>query len=180
MVDSMTLTRQEREQAIHKAAHAALSWNRRTGRKVALAESCTGGMICAALTDIAGSSDVLTAGFVTYSNCAKQQILGVCATIFETFGAVSVECAQAMAAGAIKNSDADVAVAVTGIAGPGGGTAKKPVGLVVFARIERNQNSQNNKEAFVRPVRFDLEDRTAIRCAATLFALELLHPDSPG
>ena len=101
--------------------------------KVATAESCTGGLIAAALTEIAGSSDVVDRGFVTYSNDAKMQMLGVSAESIHRFGAVSQAVAKEMAYGALVNSMADITVAVTGIAGPGGGTADKPVGTVWIA-----------------------------------------------
>ncbi len=110
--------------------------NRAAGRTVALAESCTGGLVAAALTEIPGSSDVFGAGFVTYSNEAKMRLLKVNSDVLETFGAVSIAVAWSMAQGALANSDADVAVAITGIAGPGGGSEKKPVGTVVFARAD--------------------------------------------
>src|ERR1700722_9361067 len=99
---------------------------------LATAESCTGGMVAAALTDIAGSSTVVERGFVTYSNRAKAQLLGIDPALIEAKGAVSKEVAEAMARGALANSATDVAVAVTGIAGPGGGSPEKPVGLVWF------------------------------------------------
>ena len=155
-------------------ATTVLATNRAAGRKVAVAESCTGGMVAAALTDIAGCSDVFTAGFVTYSGHAKQTQLGVSSEILETFGEVSPATAWAMAAGVLTNSDADVAVAITGIAGPGGGSEKKPVGQVVFARALRDQNPD---DYFTQRVQFDGTDRAAIRHAATLFALDLLQPD---
>jgi nicotinamide-nucleotide amidase len=104
---------------------------------VATAESCTGGLVAGALTDIAGSSDVVDCGFVTYSNTAKQSLLGVSAVTLNRHGAVSAETAAAMAKGALKNSQADIAVAITGIAGPGGGSKEKPVGLVHFAVAAR-------------------------------------------
>ena len=97
---------------------------------LATAESCTGGLIAGLITSVSGSSDVFDAGFVTYSNTAKTRMIGVPAPLIERFGAVSAEVAAAMAMGALENSDADIAVAVTGIAGPGGGSAAKPVGLV--------------------------------------------------
>src|SRR3546814_928987 len=106
-------------------ATAVLADNRAAGRRIAVAESCTSGMVSAALTDIAGSSDVFSAGFVTYSGHAKQSQLDVSSEILETFGEVSLATAWAMAAGVLANSDADVAVAITGIAGPGGGSEKK-------------------------------------------------------
>ena len=115
-------------------ADQVLAENRNLGRRIATAESCTGGMVAAALTEIAGSSDVFERGFVTYSNEAKMEMLGVSEDVISTFGAVSVATAWAMALGALMHSDADVAVSITGVAGPGGATANKPVGLVVFAR----------------------------------------------
>lgn len=155
-------------------ATSVLSGNRAVGRKIAVAESCTGGMVSAALTDIAGSSDVFSAGFITYSAHAKRAQLDVSSEIIETFGEVSLATAWAMAAGALANSDADVAVAITGIAGPGGGSEKKPVGQVVFARALREQDPD---DYFTQRVQFESTDRAAIRQAATLFALDLLQPD---
>lgn len=155
-------------------ATTVLAKNRAAGRKVAVAESCTGGMVSAALTDIAGSSDVFSAGFVTYSGHAKQSQLDVSSEIIETFGEVSLATAWAMAAGALANSDADIAVAITGIAGPGGGSEKKPVGQVVFARALRGQNPD---DYFSQRVQFESTDRAAIRHHATLFALDLLQPE---
>lgn len=160
--------------ARNNLATTVLADNRAAGRRVAVAESCTGGMVSAALTDIAGSSDVFSAGFITYSGHAKQTQLGVSREILETFGEVSLATAWAMAAGALANSDADVAVAITGIAGPGGGSEKKPVGQVVFARALRDQDPD---DYFTQRVQFESTDRAAIRHAATLFALELLQPD---
>ena len=155
-------------------ATVVLTANRVEGRRIAVAESCTGGMVCAALTDIAGSSDVFSAGFITYSADAKQKQLDVSSEILETFGEVALATAWAMAAGALANSDADVAVAITGIAGPGGGSERKPVGLVVFARALRGQDPD---DYFTQRVQFESTDRAAIRQAATLFALDLLQPD---
>ena len=155
-------------------ATTVLASNRAAGRKVAVAESCTGGMVSVALTDIAGSSDVFSAGFVTYSGHAKQSQLGVSSEILETFGEVSLATAWAMATGALANSDADVAVAITGITGPGGGSEKKPVGQVVFARALRGQDPD---DYFTQRVQFESTDRAAIRHHATLFALDLLQPE---
>src|SRR5580698_10606896 len=104
---------------------------------LATAESCTGGLIAGALTEIAGSSDVVERGFVTYSNAAKTELLGVPAALIDTEGAVSEPVARRMAEGALAHSAADLAVSVTGIAGPGGGTDKKPVGLVWFGLARR-------------------------------------------
>ncbi len=120
------------------AATALLELCRARGLKVATAESCTGGLVAGALTEIAGSSDVVDRGFVTYSNAAKQQMLGVSAGIIDEYGAVSRQTAQAMVRGALGHADADLAVAITGIAGPGGGSADKPVGLVHFAAASRS------------------------------------------
>lgn len=114
-------------------AAALLDAYRRRGMKLATAESCTGGLVAALLTEIAGSSDVVERGFVTYSNEAKQELLGVTAPTLAAYGAVSEQTAREMAAGTLRNSRADVAVSVTGIAGPGGGSELKPVGLVHFA-----------------------------------------------
>jgi nicotinamide-nucleotide amidase len=120
------------------AATAVLDLCRARGLKVATAESCTGGLVAGALTEIAGSSDVVDRGFVTYSNEAKQQVLGVPTETLRTHGAVSRQTAEAMARGALGQGGADVVVAITGIAGPGGGSADKPVGLVHFAAASRS------------------------------------------
>lgn len=145
--------------------------NAAQGRRVALAESCTGGLVSAALTEIAGSSAVLDRGFVTYSNEAKQQVLGVAEDILATFGAVSAATAWAMALGALERSEADVAVAISGIAGPDGGTDMKPVGLVVFARCIRGSEEVDAEERTL-----DGSSRAAVRHQAALAALELLLP----
>jgi len=118
-------------------AEAVLAECRALGWKIATAESCTGGLIAGALTAIAGSSDVVDRGFVTYSNEAKVEMLGVEPALIEAVGAVSEEVARAMAFGALENSHADVTVAVTGVAGPGGGSVEKPVGLVWFGLATR-------------------------------------------
>lgn len=156
-------------------ARRVVEENRAAGRRIALAESCTGGLVAAALTEIPGSSAVLDRGFVTYSNEAKQECLGVSSDIIETFGAVSIACAWAMAEGALRNSRADVAVAVSGIAGPEGGTQLKPVGTVVFARAERG--GARDPDGDLRTL--GGSDRSAIRLQAALAALELLLPDQP-
>jgi nicotinamide-nucleotide amidase len=145
--------------------------NAALGRKIVLAESCTGGLVAAALTEIAGSSAVLDRAIICYSNEAKREMLGVCDDILDTFGAVSVATAWAMAQGALKHSNADVAVAISGIAGPDGGTEQKPVGMVVFAKAVRGQD---NIEAEER--RLLATNRAAVRHQATLVALELLLP----
>lgn len=124
-------------QALRQAATSVLDLFRERGLKLATAESCTGGLVAGALTEIAGSSDVVDRGFITYSNEAKQAMLGVAAATLERHGAVSAETAAAMAKGALRHSLADIAVAITGIAGPGGGSKEKPVGLVYFAAARR-------------------------------------------
>lgn len=168
------MTSAKRQAARSALAETVLAANRAAGRKVAVAESCTGGMVCVALTDIAGSSDVFSAGFVTYSGAAKQAQLDVSSEILETFGEVSLAAAWAMVTGALANSDADVAVSITGIAGPGGGSEKKPVGQVVFARALRGQDPD---DYFSQRVQFEGGDRADIRHHATLFALDLLQPE---
>jgi nicotinamide-nucleotide amidase len=126
------------DDALRETATRVLDLFRARGLKLATAESCTGGLVAATLTEIAGSSDVVDCGFVTYSNEAKQNLLGVPAATLKRHGAVSGETATAMAAGALKNSRADVSVAITGIAGPDGGSKQKPVGLVHFAAASRD------------------------------------------
>jgi nicotinamide-nucleotide amidase len=156
-----------------EAARKAIEANRAAGRRIAVAESCTGGLVSAALTEIAGCSDVFEGGFVTYSNEAKQAMLAVSDNVLETFGAVSIATAWAMAQGAIERSEADVAVAITGIAGPGGGSEKKPVGTVVFARAERGGDP---KDVIADKREFGDLGRSEIRLQAALCALELLLP----
>jgi nicotinamide-nucleotide amidase len=155
-------------------AREVIEANRKAGRKLAVAESCTGGLVCAALTEIPGSSEVLDVGFVTYSNEAKTAELKVSEEVVETFGAVSIATAWAMAQGALDASQADVAVAITGIAGPDGGTPSKPVGTVVFARAERLPGPD---EITADQKLFDAsEGRSGIRRQAALCALDLLMP----
>jgi nicotinamide-nucleotide amidase len=141
------------------------------GRSVATAESCTGGLVAAAITEIAGSSAMFDRGFVTYSNESKQQLLSVPESVLETFGAVSVATAWAMAQGALKHSGADVAVAISGIAGPDGGSENRPVGTVVFARAIRGDDEVHAEE-----MRLNGGNRAEIRRQAALIALELLLP----
>lgn len=157
---------------IEELARKVVEQNAAAGRKIALAESCTGGLVAAALTEIPGSSAVLDRGFVTYSNEAKMESLGVAQDIIETFGAVSIACVWAMAKGAIERSNADVAVAISGVAGPGGGTKLKPVGTVVFARATRNADDKPEGELKL----FADMNRAEVRRQATLCALELLLP----
>ncbi|WP_324807965.1 CinA family protein [Sphingomonas sp. LY29] len=155
-------------------ARKVIDSNRAAGRTIAVAESCTGGLVSAALTEIAGSSAVFVAGYVTYSNEAKQGMLKVGRDVIETFGAVSVATAWAMARGAVDASGADVAVSITGIAGPDGGSDRKPVGTVVFARAAR---SDGPDDTMADQKLFDASGgRSDIRRQATLCALELLLP----
>jgi nicotinamide-nucleotide amidase len=166
-----------------EAARKVVDANRAAGLRVAVAESCTGGLVAAAITEIPGSSDVFDAAFVTYSNEAKIALLGVSEDVVDTFGAVSIAVAWGMAQGALERSGADTAVALTGIAGPGGGSERKPVGTVVFARARRGANPQE--------ITADVKDfgdlgRGGVRLQAALCALDLLMPvsdaasDAPG
>jgi len=150
------------------AAAALLERTRAAGLMIATAESCTGGLIAGTLTEIAGSSAVVERGFVTYSNEAKTEMLGVDAALIARVGAVSREVALAMAAGALTRSRADLAVAVTGVAGPGGGSAEKPVGLVHLAAVGRGG------EPVHRECRFGDLGRSGIRLATVEVALEML------
>jgi nicotinamide-nucleotide amidase len=153
--------------AILAQAADVLSVLRARGWRLATAESCTGGLVCAALTHIAGSSDVMDRGFVTYSNEAKCQMLGVPAELIAMHGAVSEQVAAAMAHGAIERSSADVAVSITGIAGPGGATPGKPVGLVWFACAWRAGRHLTRHDIFPG-------DRAAVREQSVALALSLL------
>jgi nicotinamide-nucleotide amidase len=141
------------------------------GKRIAVAESCTGGLLSAAMTDMGGASEVYDRGFITYSNAAKLKQLGVSENIIDTFGAVSEAVAWAMARGALERSEADLAVAITGIAGPAGGSDLKPVGLVVFALVKRG----DDPEQYVADSRqFGDVGRLEIRLQAVRTALELL------
>nr|WP_202393069.1 CinA family protein [Alteraurantiacibacter buctensis] len=156
---------------IAELAERVVAENRAAGRKVVVAESCTGGLVAAALTEVAGSSAVFERGFVTYSNDAKVEMLGVSKDIIDAFGAVSVACVYAMAQGALARSKADVAVAISGIAGPDGGSEEKPVGTVVFARMVRGSDKPEAEHKV-----FAEKTRDGVRLQATLSALELLLP----
>lgn len=140
---------------------------------LATAESCTGGLVAGALTDVPGSSDVVERGFVTYSNEAKNEMLGVPMDQIDSHGAVSEPVARAMAEGAVARSGADVAVAITGIAGPGGGTDEKPVGLVHFAIAEAGGATLADHQIFPG-------DRTSVREQAVVHALNLLRDRAGG
>lgn len=162
---------------IAKLAARVVAENKAAGRTIAIAESCTGGLVSAAITEVPGSSAVLGYGFVTYSNDAKIKLLGVNEDIIDAFGAVSVGVAWAMAQGALKKSGADIAVAISGVAGPDGGSANKPVGTVVFAVAVKGQNPEEvmgDQKSFGSD-----KSRADIRAFATLHALELLLPPAP-
>jgi nicotinamide-nucleotide amidase len=149
-------------------AAALLERYRRAGLRIVTAESCTGGLVAARLTDIAGASDVVERGFVTYSNEAKAEMLGVPTALLAQYGAVSAQVARSMAEGALAHARADVAVAVTGIAGPAGATAGKPVGLIYLAVARRGRDTKVERQHFSG-------DRQAVRDAAAERALELLN-----
>jgi len=151
-----------------RQAEAVLAAYRARGLQIAAAESCTGGLISGVLTEVPGSSDVVDRGFVTYSNAAKSEALGVPADVITANDAVSEPVARAMAEGAIRQSRAAVAVAVTGVAGPGGGTATKPVGLVHLAVARRGGGTVH------RACRFGEIGRTEIRMATVKVALDML------
>jgi nicotinamide-nucleotide amidase len=150
------------------AATALLDLCKSKKLMVATAESCTGGLVAGALTDIAGSSAVVDRGFVTYTNAAKHQMLGVPNATIERHGAVSRETAEAMVRGALGHANADLAVSITGIAGPGGGTADKPVGLVHFAAASRGGSLIHRER------RFGDIGRGAVRRLSVLEALAML------
>ena len=153
-------------------AEKVVAANRAAGRTVTLAESCTGGLVAAAITEVPGASDILDRAFITYSNEAKMEMLDVSEDILSTLGAVSEATAWAMAQGALERSNAGVAVAISGIAGPGGGTEKKPVGTVVFARAIRGEDGPTLADTH----HFGDIGRHEIRRQAALVALRLLLP----
>ncbi len=155
------------DEAVLSQAGRTLGRLRHAGLTVATAESCTGGLVAASLTHHAGSSDVVLGGFVTYSNAMKHQLLGVESALFDQVGAVSEAVASAMAEGAWRRAEAGCAVSVTGIAGPGGGTADKPVGLVWFATAGRGVSLRTSRHVFAGT-------RAEVRRQATAVALTLL------
>jgi nicotinamide-nucleotide amidase len=160
---------------IEQAASQLLELCRQRGLTIATAESCTGGLIIGALTEIAGSSDVVDRGFITYSNEAKTELVDVPFALIAEHGAVSEPVAAAMAEGAMANSPADLTLAVTGIAGPGGGTPEKPVGLVWFGCRRRTGATGTVTEHVI----FD-GDRSAIRLATVRHALAMLTQAAKG
>ena len=156
---------------LHAAATAVLDACRARGLKLATAESCTGGLVAGALTEIAGSSDVVDRGFVTYSNKAKQQMLGVPADTLRTYGAVSQQTAEAMARGALGQGGADIVVAITGIAGPGGGGPDKPVGLVHFAAASRSGKLSHAEMRYGDIGRSEVRHKSVLQALAMLMEL---------
>ena len=152
-------------------AEAVLAACRARGWRLATAESCTGGLVAAALTAIAGASDVVECGFVTYSNAAKMELLGVPSETIAGHGAISAETAAAMARGAVTRAGVDLAVAITGVAGPGGGTPPKPVGLVYLGLARKDGAARVERRLFPG-------DRTQIRAAALTLALEMLQGEA--
>jgi len=154
---------------LHSAARRIIETCTARGLTIATAESCTGGLVAGALTEIAGSSAVVLCGFVTYSNEAKQRMLAVPVQTLAAYGAVSRPTAEAMAEGALANSPAALSVAITGVAGPGGGSAEKPVGLVHFAAARRNG------ARLARERRYGDIGRAAVRHASVLEALAMLE-----
>ena len=155
--------------ALLDKAETLLQSLRRRRLKLATAESCTGGLIAGLLTEIAGSSDVVERGFVVYSNEAKMSLLGVPEDVIASHGAVSEATARAMAEGALRNSLADIAVSVTGIAGPGGGSPEKPVGLVHFACASKDALTTHRRFIFAKV------DRHAVRVKSVAAALDLVE-----
>lgn len=156
------------DQHVLDEAAALLEACRARGVMLATAESCTGGLVAAALTAIAGSSDVVERGFVTYSNAAKHDLLGVPEATIRMHGAVSEPVARAMAEGALARSRADIAISVTGLAGPGGGSADKPVGLVWFGLAQRDRAVASERRVFPG-------NRGAVRAAAVAQAFALIR-----
>lgn len=159
------------EAEILTLAQSVLDACRARGWHLATAESCTGGLVAGALTAIAGSSDVVERGFVTYSNEAKSEVLGVPLDIISAHGGVSAETAAAMAQGAVARAPVDLAISVTGVAGPGGATPTKPVGLVLFGLARRNGTCRTERRMFDG-------DRSAVRQAALQVALSLLENEA--
>lgn len=158
----------DQQDAIYLEAARVLDLCRAKGLSVSTAESCTGGLVAGALTEIAGSSDVVDRGFVTYSNAAKMDVLGVSAATLRTHGAVSADTAREMVTGLLAAAGTSLGVAVTGIAGPGGGSAEKPVGLVHFAALRADGRMIERREVFAG------QDRPGVRRLSVLTALAML------
>lgn len=156
------------DKALLNTAEELLTELRGRMLRIATAESCTGGLVAGTLTAIAGSSDVFERGWVTYSNEAKEEDIGVPMELIEQHGAVSEQVARAMAEGVLENSPADIALSVTGVAGPGGGSEAKPVGTVWFGCARRGQPTHTERHTFPG-------DRTAIRRESVAMALQLIR-----
>jgi nicotinamide-nucleotide amidase len=154
---------------IETLARLVIDDAREKNLRLVTAESCTGGLVAGAICSISGASDVFERGFVSYSNRAKQELLGVSGDLIADLGAVSEPVVRMMAEGALEHSHAHVAVAITGVAGPGGGTPLKPVGTVHFATARANQSVHHRME------QFDLDERWEIQIAAVQVALEMLR-----
>jgi nicotinamide-nucleotide amidase len=154
---------------IETLARLVIDDAREKNLRLVTAESCTGGLVAGAICAVAGASDVFERGFVSYTNRAKQEMLGVSGDLIADLGAVSEPIVRMMAEGALENSHAHVAVAITGVAGPGGGTPLKPVGTVHFATVRSNQSVHHRME------QFDLDSREEIQMAAVQVALEMLR-----
>ncbi len=164
------------DSALFDAARALLDLCRSRRLLIATAESCTGGLVAAALTEVPGSSDVVERGFVTYSNAAKEAMLGVPAATLERHGAVSRETAEAMAKGALAHAPADLAVSITGVAGPGGGSREKPVGLVHFAAASRSGKLIHRERRFGDIGRSEIRHQSVIEALAMLRTLAEQEP----
>jgi nicotinamide-nucleotide amidase len=154
----------------HEQARAIALTLVNRGWKIALAESCTGGLVCATLTDLAGSSDWFERGYITYSNVAKSECLDVPVEVIESFGAVSEPVAKAMAEGALRNANVNAAISITGIAGPAGGSPEKPVGTVCFGWALK-ESLENNIVNTVTLTKHFNGDRQAVRQQACDFGL---------
>lgn len=154
---------------IQTLARLVIDDARERSLRIVTAESCTGGLVAGVLCAVPGASDVFERGFVSYTNRAKQEMLGVSGDLIADLGAVSEPIVRMMAEGALENSHAHVAIAITGVAGPGGGTPMKPVGTVHFATSRANQSVHHRMEVF------DLDERWDIQMAAVQTALEMLR-----
>jgi nicotinamide-nucleotide amidase len=159
------------DRAIIDAATALIKVCVQKELKIATAESCTGGLVAGSLTEVPGSSAVVDRGFVTYSNAAKQQMLGVSADILRDHGAVSRQTAEAMARGTLGKADADIVVSITGIAGPGGGSADKPVGLVHFAAASRSGALKAVEMRYGNIGRAEVREKSVLQALAMLTGL---------
>lgn len=169
------------DEEMHAAAHALLESCKKKKLTLATAESCTGGLLAATLTEIPGSSEVLDRGFVTYTNRAKQEMLGVVPMTIETYGAVSRECAEEMAKGALAHAQVDLAISITGIAGPTGAVPGKPIGLVFFTAAARSGRVITHDRKFGDIGRPNVRRKSVLQALAMLQELaEKEEPHSPA